>query len=115
MKNVFYEKPCMNFVDLCDEQMVADTSGNCMPQSSQGINYDFYYDIAGDGWYHIHVKSKDCSGNNFDLHYIDNKAIPGEATDEAKSKAEDAIRTALSGGGKQQFSGALPAPDLSWS
>lgn len=92
MKNVFYEKPCMNFVDLCNEQMVADTSGNCMPQSSQGINYDFYYDIAGDGWYHIHVKSKDCSG-----------------------KAEDAIRTALSGGGKQQFSGALPAPDPSWS
>ena len=106
MEYVNYEKPRMRVVDLRSEQAIAAEDGNCMPQASQGKRYDFYYDVAGDGWFHIHVTSKNCSGKNYELYYIDNKNVEGVASEEAKQAAADEIAAAMSKGDKQAFSGA---------
>lgn len=80
MKNVRYEKPTMKMIDLRSEQQIAGgNDGPCMPQSSQGITQNFYFDWPGDGWVRIETQHGDCSGiKKCKFYYEDNPDIPGE-------------------------------------
>lgn len=115
MKSVNYEKPSMKFVDLRSKQQIA-ANGPCMPQASQG-HTEFYYDVPGDGWLHLHAKSENCSGgDNVEISYVNNTKISGYADQEIIDKTIAKVESLLKGGTKQQFKGAVKnEPDPSWS
>ena len=115
MKGVNYEKPSMKFVDLRSKQQIA-ANGPCMPQASHGYT-DFYYDVPGDGWLHLHATSKNCSGaHNVEIFYVDNEEIPGQADQVIINQTIAKVKSLLKGGTKQQFEGAvINEPDSSWS
>lgn len=116
MKNVRYEKPTMKIIDLRSEQQIAGgQDGPCMPQSSQGITQNFYFDWPGDGWVRIETQHRDCSGiNKCHFYYVDNDKIPGEMAKEEQEKAIAAAKKAIIET-KQQFVGAHLEPDPKWS
>lgn len=116
MKNVRYEKPTMKIIDLRSEQQIAGgQDGPCMPQSSQGIIQNFYYDWPGDGWVRIETQHDDCSGaKKCEFYYEDNPNIPGEMPKEEQQKAIAAATESLNKT-KQMFVGASREPDPKWS
>jgi len=116
MKSVNYEKPSMKFVDLRSEQVIAAPDGPCMPQASHGYT-EFYYDVPGDGWLHLHATSKNCSGDdNVEISYVNNEDIPGKADQEIINQTIARVESLLKGGTKQEFKGAVKnEPDPSWS
>lgn len=116
MKDVNYKKPQMHFVNLRNEQMIAD-NGPCLPQAQDGTT-TFYFDAPGDGWVEISIQGNgNCSvtNNRIDYTYIDNPEIPGTVTGEAQDKAMAEAKRALETN-KQQFGGAvIDTPNPSWS
>ena len=116
MKNVRYEKPTMKIIDLRSEQQIAGgQDGPCMPQSSQEITQNFYFDWPGDGWVKIETQHPDCSGiNKCEFYYEDNPKIDGEISKEEQEKAIEAAKYAIETT-KQNFVGAHLEPDPKWS
>lgn len=112
MKNVNYEKPNMNFVNLRNDQAVAADDGPCMPQASHG-HTQFYYDAPGDGWVIITANGENCSGKASFLYY-DNPNIDGTASLDEQQTAISKAQAAL-GDNKQTFTGAYLDPQPSWS
>ena len=116
MKNVRYEKPTMKIIDLRSEQQIAGgQDGPCMPQSSQAINQNFYFDWPGDGWVRIETQHNDCAGiNKCNFFYEDNPKIEGEISKEEQNKAIAAAKESIIRD-KQAFEGAYLKPDPQWS
>ncbi len=59
MENKIYEKPAMKFVELRNEQAVANT---CWGGTIEKQNLTWYYDTEGVGFISFQMKGKSCEG-----------------------------------------------------
>ncbi len=113
-----YEKPNLKFVNIRNEQAVANTCwGGSTGASGGGV---WYYDVTGNGYVKFEMTGGACRGSQaYNIVYYDHNGQQGTVTSEMITELNNTLAAAAGNAGtpwKGERDGRTPLnPDPAWS